>query len=691
MDRGWLQNHGTYKAAIVLGLVALFFPAVNTHFAPDSISYLLEASRLARLEGYGDVYRGPGFPVIAAVVMMIAGPTSDMLLLIPRMFYAILLLVFAGYATRLFGFWPAVVGMIYVATAPLIFVAGSKFHVDIAVAAWGLCAVWLQYEGYRRSSLRWCAAGGAVLALGFLTKEIAMVLLPLWVIAFIAFPPYSRRHIRLAAAGLGSFGALVAPWALIVTLNTGQGSVLGKHMATSGKFSAFLYRIMTEPVEFVLSIPQELASFWEIYFLSSNVDGLGLYGYAALAATLGLLVITILQRKTAQFYVLLSIVALFPIMLYFADQGVRLRQTTLIFAIHAVSVPALVAGVRDVLARSQKRIAPESRFWQRSVVASPIFAMVCALLVLGSREPAVQKLFTADVHSFGMAHPTTPWFSPTGKYRVSMRNAADWLHERVDTSDNVLTAYRRNAKLLEVFMSRNIVGNAVQKHNLKHWRQLYLHEGAAGAKKAVTMSSGPSSGGPGNLLFFWHNRDNGWKKCLPNVKPEMPLARASAHFCKTYFVTEQALFRKIRKRNVKYVTVGEQMRFMRDYFEQSRSFHHAASFRSEVPPDGRNEKQTQERIDVFRVAENLDPVDEFRPVLSYNIPHMVGAYRSVLPVEFDVWREQVLVDTIGLDRENYKRVLAGDLKCFKFAGAESQVRPCAMVDLARDSLTQPEM
>lgn len=671
-------NHESMLMWGVLGIALLLaFPVTNTHFRPDSITYLRDAIRLATSFQYENTYRGPGFPLVGAIAYIFGGADSLATLALPRIAYCIAIVCFVGFANQLYGPWPALIAGLYVAASPLFFVVGSTYQLDIFLIAWLLLATWLNYLAYHRISKRLAIASGVALAFAFLTKEVAILLLPVWAMGWIAFYPTAKKRVSVAAWSLGAFGSVLAPWILYVSSDAATSRVLGKNVATSGKFSAFIHKITDAPLGFLVGIPGDIGHFWGLYFIetaSGDIRSMGLYALVAIVSVILLIVLAIYRRTSRDIYLALAVCSFVPLSLYLADNTSQLRQAAVIFVFHALAIPRVIVFLGEWIARGTKSADSMSvcrhggRGWplSASCVVSVIIIIGCAVY-----SPTVRALFDTDFHGFGVTNWDTKWFSPTGKYNTQLLQAGMWIRDKRHHG-KVMTAYRRNAKFLETVFDRDkLAGSAVAKHNVKHWRVALQEGGKKSALDAVRMKEGQWMNTPGKLLFVRVNRPGQWEGC---VKAKS-LDRVPDHYCKLYYWNERAVLQKIKDEEIKYVIVGDQMAFQRAYYDRSPAFERVQEFVGISAPNERGIEGIERSAVVYSVI-GTEASGSFQIIASSDFTRMVRMYRTKKPKVYTIWREQVLRHGFGMTRDDISRAEEGALRCFEFVNGQSQMTTC---------------
>lgn len=253
------------RRSAVLGLCSILFVGLALRLAlaswapmfleGDSQSYLLPGWELAQGQGFSpELRRAPAYPVFIAVVFR---PLADDLQTLALAQHAVgLLTVLLAFliGRRLFG-WPA--GLL---AALLVAISGSQliyerylmtealFGFTLTLA--GLAMVWALQEdavhstdsplpqgsGEMRSRRHGQAApflAGAAIGLAALTRPVAQVMLPLFLLALLLFLPRGRPTLKAVGLTLVGFALISGPWMihnLVVHDALGASGGLGRSL-----------------------------------------------------------------------------------------------------------------------------------------------------------------------------------------------------------------------------------------------------------------------------------------------------------------------------------------------------------------------------------------------------------------------------------------------------------------------------
>lgn len=229
---GWIRRHpDLISLVLLLSLGALLrgaflFRAPAFFVGGDSQTYLVPAYQLVR-QGSWDLgaRRPPGYPLFLAGVIALLGEDTRAIAMAQHGL-GLATVGFAYGLARAVAGRPAglLAGLGAAFSGPLLVyehyvMAETLFTTLLAAAAFALVAA-------RRSGRHAVAlAGGALLALGWLVRPAALLVVPLIPLAFLGGRSL-RRAVTLSAVGVIGFTLVSAPWALLTLERYGSlGSV----------------------------------------------------------------------------------------------------------------------------------------------------------------------------------------------------------------------------------------------------------------------------------------------------------------------------------------------------------------------------------------------------------------------------------------------------------------------------------
>ncbi len=210
--------------AIALLLIRAMSGIAGRELTSDESLYLSEAVSIAdgRVEySSGDpiVHRPPLYPATLAPILRLSGNDVEVARVVPLAYAIGALAALYWLIALLFGRDVAAGAVLLAALAAAPAKLASGFFVDIPAAMWLMACAAALITARQRESVRWQAAAGALLGLSFLTKETAILWLPLPVAYGLV--TQAQRPWRDAAVFYCLFAMLVVPWFGWVAWHTG--------------------------------------------------------------------------------------------------------------------------------------------------------------------------------------------------------------------------------------------------------------------------------------------------------------------------------------------------------------------------------------------------------------------------------------------------------------------------------------
>lgn len=216
--------------AVAAMLLRVFLALDDRGVTSDESLYLSEAvsitdGRIEYASGEPIVHRPPLYPAMLAPVMAATGNDVDAARIVPIMCALGALAALFWLASLLFGREAAALAVAIAAVAEVPSRLAGGFFVDVPAAMWLMASAAALLVAHRRDdapshAIKWNAAAGALMGLSFLTKETAILWLPLPV-AFALIDPSAQPKRGIALFAL-AFGALAAPWFTWVAWHTGS-------------------------------------------------------------------------------------------------------------------------------------------------------------------------------------------------------------------------------------------------------------------------------------------------------------------------------------------------------------------------------------------------------------------------------------------------------------------------------------
>ncbi|HLF71892.1 MAG TPA: glycosyltransferase family 39 protein [Dehalococcoidia bacterium] len=217
----------------LLFLCAPMFQAQRSQLGSDESLYVSEALNIAEGKGLvyttGDpiVHRAPLYPAIVAGVFKVTGVSLDDAYIVPRVAIVLNLLLVFLLARAMFGTWGGIVAGALAGTSPYLRGLGTTLFLDGTETTFILAALLALWYSSRRQGVVTGAIAGGLLGLAFLTKESAILFLPLpLVLALVC--ERERGWRSLLGGWFGGFAAITVWWWVWVLAQTGTVFLAGE-------------------------------------------------------------------------------------------------------------------------------------------------------------------------------------------------------------------------------------------------------------------------------------------------------------------------------------------------------------------------------------------------------------------------------------------------------------------------------
>jgi len=218
-------------AVVCVAVAALLWPMLGAGPAPltsDESLYLSEAQNIAQGAGpryaSGDLvnHRAPLYPALLAAPMKLAGD-ADAAYAIPKLVVLALVATAFLLGRQAFGLLAGGIAAVLVAASAFVRWLGTTLFLDGTETLFLLLFLAATLQAFRTQSTPWFALSGALLGAAFLTKETAVLWLPLPAVFALLSPEFRTRAVAIGLAAYGATaGALLGGWWLWVYAVTGR-------------------------------------------------------------------------------------------------------------------------------------------------------------------------------------------------------------------------------------------------------------------------------------------------------------------------------------------------------------------------------------------------------------------------------------------------------------------------------------
>ena len=236
--------------AIFIALAIPLLTAEPAALTSDESLYVSEGLNLA--EGNGFTYsngeavthRGPIFPALLAADFAIGGFSIENALVVPKLFALGSAMLLLALGWRFFGREAGLLAAVLALASSLLTATGSSLFLDGTQSFFLLLALLLLHPALKEGRPLYAGLAGGALGLAFLTKESALLWLPLPFLAVLLLGPAVRNPGRLVAAYGAGLLAMAGWWWPYVLAVTGDVYLLGGSWAAMAWLAAGLIAVV---------------------------------------------------------------------------------------------------------------------------------------------------------------------------------------------------------------------------------------------------------------------------------------------------------------------------------------------------------------------------------------------------------------------------------------------------------------
>lgn len=228
----FLRIKNIYLTYILFSILLLFISlnliSKYNYLSPDAAVYCSAALNIYNGQGYKDANYGsifqrpPLFPSILALSFFIFSPSLWVASFIPKISFCLSALVIFWLGKKIFGLWEGFFGALLILSSKLLNqLSIESILLDETQALFNLIFVLACFLALEKNSFKFYLIAGLSLSLSYLTKETALVGIPLLIALILLFKNYrSRRHFYGFFIFLASFLFIgYLPWKIYMNIN----------------------------------------------------------------------------------------------------------------------------------------------------------------------------------------------------------------------------------------------------------------------------------------------------------------------------------------------------------------------------------------------------------------------------------------------------------------------------------------
>ncbi|MHA7826142.1 MAG: ArnT family glycosyltransferase [Roseovarius sp.] len=647
-----MQSHKLHAADfIVLAvLLCVLLPVTNILYSTDSMTYILKAERIAVAFEYDDFTRGPMMPAIGALFISLFGKSAIVLSMSVRVFFFLSVIGFGALAWRLYGRWAGWLAVLYFAFAPMLNWPATRYHVDIFLLGFIVFAFWMLYETLQSGSRRLGAISGLLIGLAFLTKETAIMMLPLWVFGWLFFPqlPWRVHAKAMSAAALG-FAVLVLPWAIYIQIEANDaGNLLGNNVKNSGTFDAFVAKFLNEPSEIPLFLLANLKEFITTYVLNADwsdpkkpgqvVSAMGSYGWFMLAGVVTAATRALWSQSAGDRLVVCALALHIPFAIFLGWMLYDERQALVIVMLASLTIGAMPNAVAGI----------NRYFWPWLENRVPTVAIVSILIggaaaYVSTLNGAMMHQLRGDRQAMSFLRGLDGALQPIGTLNRPAAEAATWLKKNADTDAVIYAAHRRDTRYLTFALDNRVEHSPIENHNVMSWLE------------SATPEAKPNQRDTHNSLI-WIDANRTPYGLVQCVDPTQKVR--GSRFCKIYYLREDDLINQMKDTGADWLLVSSGYTFMSAYFDAHPAFERSLVFGEQPYLDMR------QSVILYRVHASKLAAIGADPMADISIARFLDVFEAERPSEYERWKDAVLLGQMGLSPAALEKLRARDVDCF---------------------------
>jgi len=421
-------NQKLYVSGLILLLVliVLMFPIKGVNTSSDSGSYLLNGLRLYLGQGFDfqASWKGPVFPTMIAATFHLFGVSVTSAMVLVRLAWALNVILVLLIGRALFGPGRALLAAFLVLTSYVVNYWSSKMLLDSAVPCFLLISTYVGYLAIKRVSWVMGALFGVFLGVSFLSKQTALLFLPLpFLLWGIQTDFRDRRRFVIGLVSVFAFGLSLLPWGLyLVNSDYGYLSLLGSIYHKSVSFGGEEYTLGLHIIKIILlNGPQ--AFFMVLKRIA--FEGYSPLIVLSIVGWIYLLVRYVRKRLSEDLYLLLCVLCFLPVVISTGKMGWRLGQLVYFYDISYLALAVLSVDGLHMF---------KTAVWHKR-------RMILCVLVIGAMVGLQVVPTMIHYKRHGKFYPamTNATFQVGGRHSSDVMAASEWILENLPPGETIIT------------------------------------------------------------------------------------------------------------------------------------------------------------------------------------------------------------------------------------------------------------
>jgi tetratricopeptide (TPR) repeat protein len=624
----------------------LFFPVKELVLTEDGALYMSYALNVYTGRGFVDtdwlspVYRGRlGLPTLMAVSFWLFDPSPSSAFLATRTFFVLTALLMYFLGEKLYGKWVGLVTSLLMLTSVSLNEWSAYIHLDYILPFFMLLFLLLTFLALDTHSYPRFALAGAVLGLGCLVKEIAMLFAPLPVMALVLVKAFRcRKNLLGVLLLMGTLVLIVLPqfgFSYFGTTDIQQTAGAGALTALRDRLAR--YNANVEP----LTVWRYLRAFVDYYalYLKPNFDLAPLmvvaWGFSFVAAAM--------KRHKSYLIVCSAGLLLMAIVLVQGTSGYRVRQGIMVFLFSYLILADFLVEVGKYTWRKLNGWVKRPEHRGMAMGAGALFACAALVFQVGFEEANVGTMqsFIERYNTLRfLAQKDKSWQVQRAIGEDRVRQAGKWLRRHAPPGSAVLVEESLRETIYfhahgEVPLYRLVFPDV-------YW---YLEKTAWGEMPAKTPGSPYYT-----PLFF-----------------EIFTAR-TRHLAQEDLsvLLEEYLLNELQEKSINYIITTPKTGYLALYLMDNPGFQKVADF-----DDG--------MIQIFKVDDIRPSPSPFETHVGIDVPAFLRIVQHGNPERYQLITENFFGDCLGWRVSEIQKVLDRDyptVKAGQTIGIDDYVKLC---------------
>lgn len=653
MRLNFIQKHlNALFWLIPISLALLLAPLAGTRVSPDGSGYLAQALNFYIGKGYTYAdwspvtFRGPVFSYLLSLTFHLFGVSVFNAMILVRTFFVLNIGIIYLWGQKIGGRFVGALSALLVLTSFSLHRWSARVHLDIVMPFFILAALYTLYSAFEKKKWWLFALSGILLGMAILTKEIAVLFLPMPILLWLAVHEFrSKKNWPFLFVCYVLALLIIVPWGYrlsqdpqmsatflrttewVLSSGVSSSSPVSSELATETVSTVSLAERLISLVDPVVKLVSTIESRVTGFYTNFLSEQFLLAPLFALAWAVTLVRCFSRHNRKENIFLWLSLLCFMPILLFLGAVSYRAGQAYYFYLLSYIAIAYQLY--------SASKLTP----WPRLVSSMALLVLISLQVFVGEMKFA--QLFTqADFYGYNSRSQSYTFGYFQDKWTVSDWHAqaavmaGEWLRENTKPDDAILS----------------------------DWQWLESYYFYAGGRQPIyeienfsnQLQRNPQTEVREPIYFIWTQAG----RTDPNVPASNVLA-----FSETHFLSQ------VRTTKTTHVIIGQRRNFLSLYLRSHPSFVEVAEF-----GDG--------RIQIFKVLPNreLQGIEQFPLFTSNRLGPYLAQMRSPKHVEkYNQFKQTYLSSELDLSSEQIKQLEGQLLPTYRYNSIISNKRYASII------------